>query len=267
MRLENKVAVVTGAAQGIGFACAERFAREGAKVILSDIDTTKGEEAAERLQAAGGEALFVPCDVGDKGQVDSLIESAVFAYGRLDCLIANAGIVHTSSFLDLAEADFDRVIRVNLKGVFLSGQAAARQMVGQDPDERGCRGTIINMSSVNAVMAIPAITPYVVAKGGVNQLTKVMALNLASHGIRVNAIGPGSIATEMFTAVASDRDKLRAVLSRTPMGRPGEPDEIASVALFLATADSSYITGQTIYPDGGRLGLNYTVPVDEDALG
>ena len=267
MRLENKVAVVTGAAQGIGFACAERFAREGAKVILSDIDTTKGEEAAERLQAAGGEALFVSCDVGDKGQVDALIESAVFAYGRLDCLIANAGIVHTSDFLDLAEADFDRVIRVNLKGVFLTGQAAARQMAGQEPDAQGCRGTIINMSSVNAVLAIPAITPYVVAKGGVNQLTKVMALNLASHGIRVNAIGPGSIATEMFTAVASDRDKLRAVLSRTPMGRPGEPDEVASVAVFLATSDSSYITGQTIYPDGGRLGLNYTVPVDEDALG
>jgi NAD(P)-dependent dehydrogenase (short-subunit alcohol dehydrogenase family) len=267
MRLENKVTVVTGAAQGIGFACAARFAREGAKVILSDVDTIKGEEAAERVQAAGGEALFVPCDVGDKGQVEALIESTVFAYGRLDCLIANAGIVHACDFLDLAEEDFDRVIRVNLKGVFLCGQMAARQMVKQEPDEQGNRGNIINMSSVNAVMAIAPITPYVVAKGGVNQLTKVMALNLAGHGIRVNAIGPGSIATEMFKAVAGDRDKLRAVLSRTPMGRPGEPDEIASVAVFLATSDSSYITGQTIYPDGGRLGLNYLVPVDEEALG
>ena len=267
MRLRDKVAVITGAAQGIGYACALRFAREGAKVVLSDIDATKGEEAVERLQAEGGEALFVACDAGDKGEVDSLIDSAVAAYDRVDCAIANAGIVHACDFLDLEEADFDRVLRVNLKGVFLTGQAAARQMTKQEPDEHGDRGTIINMSSVNAVMAIAPITPYVVAKGGVNQLTKVMALNLANHRIRVNAIGPGSIATELFQSVAGDREKLRAVLSRTPMGRPGEPDEVASVAVFLATRDSSYITGQTIYPDGGRMGLNYVVPVPEEALG
>jgi NAD(P)-dependent dehydrogenase (short-subunit alcohol dehydrogenase family) len=229
MRLENKVTIVTGAAQGIGFACAERFAREGAKVVLSDVDITKGEEAAERIQATGGEALFVGCDVGDKGQVEALIESTAFAYGRIDCLIANAGIVHAADFLDLEEEDFDRVIRVNLKGVFLTGQAAARKMVEQQPDAEGSRGTIINMSSVNAVMAIPQITPYVVAKGGVNQLTKVMAINLATKGVRVNGIGPGSINTEMFQAVNADPEKRRAVLSRTPMGRPGEPGEVAAV--------------------------------------
>ncbi len=172
--------------------------------------------------------------------------------------MANAGIVHACEFLDLAEEDFDRVLRVNLKGVFLTGQAAARQMVAQ---ERG--GTIINMSSVNAVMAIPAITPYVAAKGGVNQLTKVMALSLADKGIRVNAIGPGSIATEMAQAVLSDPEKARGALIRTPLGRFGEPEEVASVAVFLASEDSSYITGQTFYPDGGRLALNYTVPVRE----
>ncbi|MEE8505652.1 MAG: SDR family oxidoreductase, partial [Kiloniellales bacterium] len=171
---------------------------------------------------------------------------------------ANAGIVHACDFLELAEEDFDRVIRVNLKGVFLTGQAAARQMVAQ-----GRGGTIINMSSVNAVMAIPAITPYVVAKGGVNQLTKVMALSLVDKGIRVNAIGPGSIATEVFKTVATDKAAMNKILSRTPMGRVGEPDEVASVAVFLASEDSSYITGQTIYPDGGRLALNYTVPVAE----
>jgi NAD(P)-dependent dehydrogenase (short-subunit alcohol dehydrogenase family) len=207
-------------------------------------------------RSSGAEARFIACDVGDKAQVDALIAGAAEAYGGLDCVIANAGIVHACDFLELAEEDFDRVIRVNLKGVFLTGQAAARQMVAQ-----GRAGTIINMSSVNAVMAIPAITPYVVAKGGVNQLTKVMALALVDQGIRVNAIGPGSIMTEVFKTVATDKAAMNKILSRIPMGRVGEPDEVASVAVFLASDDSSYITGQTIYPDGGRMALNYTVPV------
>ncbi len=150
------------------------------------------------------------------------------------------------------------MLRVNLKGVFLTGQAAARQMVAQ-----GTGGTIVNMSSVNAVMAIPTITPYVVAKGGVNQLTKVMALALADKGIRVNAIGPGSILTDVFKQVVNDEAAVNTILSRTPLGRVGEPEEVAKVAVFLASEDSSYITGQTIYPDGGRLALNYTVPVKE----
>ena len=258
MRLQGKVALVTGAARGIGFACAESLAQEGAKVVLSDIEDRAGQTAAEKLQAAGSEAVFVPCDVGDKVQVDALVERCVAAFGGLDCALANAGIVRAADFLDLAEADFDAVIRVNLKGVFLTGQAAARQMVKQ-----GRGGTIINMSSVNAVLAIPSITPYVAAKGGVNQLTKVMALSLAELGIRVNAIGPGSIATEMAAAVLSDPEKRRGALCRTPMGRFGEPEEVGRVAVFLASDDSSYITGQTIYPDGGRLALNYIVPVND----
>ena len=258
MRLKDQVAIVTGAAAGIGLACAKRFAAEGAKVVLSDVAVEKGEQAAEEIQASGADAIFVTCDVGDKTQVETLIDSAVAAFGRVDILVANAGIVHTSDFLELEEADFDRVIRVNLKGVFLSGQAAARQMVKQ-----GGGGNIVNMSSVNAVMAIPAITPYVTAKGGVNQLTKVMSLALVDKGIRVNGIGPGSIATEMAAAVLSDPEKRRGALCRTPMGRFGEPDEVAKVAVFLASDDSSYITGQIIYPDGGRMALNYTVPVEE----
>jgi len=258
MRLKDKVALVTGAARGIGLACAQAFAREGAKVVLADVETAAGETAAEDIQAGGADALFVQCDVGDKAQVDALIERAVAAFGRLDCVVANAGIVHACDFLDLTEQDFDRVLRVNLKGVFLTGQAAARQMVKQ-----GTPGTIVNMSSVNAVMAIPSITPYVVAKGGVNQLTKVMAISLADKGIRVNAIGPGSIATELAQAVLADPEKRRGALIRTPLGRFGEPSEVASVAVFLASDDSSYITGQCIYPDGGRLALNYTVPVME----
>ncbi len=256
MRLKDKVAIVTGAARGIGLACAQRYAAEGAKVMLSDVNAEDGRARVEEIAAQGGTAAFQACDVGDKAQVDALIAKTVETFGRLDILVANAGIVHASEFLDLTEEDFDRVLRVNLKGVFLTGQAAARQMAAQ-----GAGGCIINMSSVNAVMAIPSITPYVVAKGGVNQLTKVMALALADKGIRVNGIGPGSIGTELAQAVMNDPEKAKGAMMRTPMGRFGEPSEVASVAVFLASEDSSYITGQTIYPDGGRLALNYTVPV------
>lgn len=263
MRVKDQVVVVTGAAAGIGFGCASEFAAEGAKVVLADVDKTKGEEAAERLQGEGAEAVFVPCDVGDKAAVDALVASAVAAFGRLDCMVANAGIVKGADFLEFTEEDFDAVIRVNLKGVFLCGQAAARQMVSQGPRADGVAGTIVNMSSINAVVAIPSITPYCVAKGGVNQLTKVMSLALADKGIRVNAVGPGSINTEMVRAVNNDPVAWNRIMTRTPMGRLGEPEEMGKVAVFLASDDSSYITGQTIYADGGRLGLNYTVPVKE----
>lgn len=258
MRLRDKVAIVTGAAAGIGLACAQRLAAEGAKVVLSDVAVEKGEQATETIQETGADAIFIACDVGDKSQVDALIAGTLAAFGRLDCLVANAGIVHACDFLDLEEEDFDRVLRVNLKGVFLTGQAAARQMVAQ-----GGGGTIINMSSVNAVMAIPGIPSYVVAKGGVNQLTKTMSISLADKGIRVNGIGPGSIMTDVLKAVADNKEAMSKIMARTPLGRVGEPDEIAKVAVFLASDDSSYITGQTIYPDGGRLALNYTMPVPE----
>ncbi len=152
------------------------------------------------------------------------------------------------------------MIRVNLKGAFLVGQGVARQMVKQVKGGRKA-GAIINMSSVNAVFGIATQVPYSASKGGVNQLTKVMALGLAEHGIRVNAIGPGSIMTDMLTTVNSDPDARHRLLSRTPLGRLGEAAEIAAIAAFLASDDASYITGQTIYADGGRLPLNYTVPV------
>ena len=255
-RMRGKVVLVTGAAQGIGLACAQAFAREGARVVLADRDAERGREAA---QALGSCARFAACDVTRKAEVEAAVAEAVSAFGRLDVLVANAGIVHAADFLDLEEADFDRVLAVNLKGAFLAGQAAARQMVKQ-----GGGGAIVNMSSVNAVLAIPNQVPYVVSKGGVNQLTKVMAMGLAAHGIRVNAIGPGTILTEMAkTAVLGNREAERRILSRTPLGRMGEPAEVAAVALFLASDEASYLTGQTIYPDGGRLALNYTVPVGE----
>ena len=259
--LENKIAVITGAARGIGLACAQRFVRERARVILSDILDEAGERAAEALRAEGGDALYHRCDVTDPAAVRALMDFAVQRHGRIDTVIANAGIVHAADILDLEVEDFDRVLGVNLRGVFLTGQAAARRMVTQNPDADGCRGVIINMSSLNAVLAIPAIAPYVIAKGGVNQWTKCLGIRLAGEGVRVNGIGPGSINTDMFRSIADNPRRLREVLSRTPMERPGEPDEVAGVAVFLASAYASYITGQTIYPDGGRMGLNYVVPV------
>jgi glucose 1-dehydrogenase len=263
MRLDGKVAIVTGGARGIGHAIAKRYVAEGAKVVIADVDAAAGEAAARALGAA---CRFRATDVGDAQQAQNLINDAVAAFGALDILVNNAGIVHTADFLDLKEADFDRVLRVNLKGAFLTGQAAARRLVDQ-VKAGGPAGAIINMSSVNAVLAIPNQVPYCVSKGGIAQLTKVMALSLAPHGIRVNAIGPGSIMTDILKAVATDREAKRRLLARTPLGRIGEPDEIAAIALFLASDDAAYITGQTVYADGGRLGLNYTVAVNDDSLG
>ena len=263
MRLNGKVAIVTGGARGIGLAIAKRYVAEGAKVVIADLDASAGEAAARAL---GESCRFIATDVGDAAQAQRLVADAVAAFGALDILVNNAGIVHGADFLDLKEADFDRVLRVNLKGAFLTGQAAARRMVDEVKAGRP-PGAIINMSSVNAVLAIPNQVPYCVSKGGLAQLTKVMALSLAPYGIRVNAIGPGSIMTDILKSVATDREAKRRLLSRTPLGRIGEPDEIAAVALFLASEDAAYVTGQTVYADGGRLGLNYTVAVNDDSLG
>lgn len=257
MKLKDRTAIITGAARGIGRACAERLLAEGANVILTDINDAQGSETA---QALGDGASYLHCDVGAAADVNRVVGAVVASHGAVDILINNAGISATGNILEISEADFDRVIRVNLKGSFLMGQAVARQMVSQVQAGRK-PGAIVNMSSVNAVMAIAAQVPYSASKGGINQLTKVMALALAEHGIRVNAIGPGSIMTDMLTTVNSDPEARHRLLSRTPLGRIGETAEIAAIAAFLASDDASYITGQTIYADGGRLPLNYTVPV------
>jgi glucose 1-dehydrogenase len=262
MKLENKVAIVTGAAHGIGLAIAQRYVAEGARVTIADVDAAAGEAAASAL---GSSCRFVATDVGDARAAEHVVAETCRAFGSLDILVNNAGIIHGADFLDITEADFDRVLRVNLKGAFLVGQAAARRMVAQVKGGRA-PGSIVNMSSINAEVAIANHVPYCVSKGGIDQLTKVMALSLAPHGIRVNAIGPGSIMTDILKAVATDREAKRRILARTPLGRIGEPDEIAGIAVFLASQDASYISGQTIYADGGRLVLNYTVPVSDDAL-
>jgi glucose 1-dehydrogenase len=252
MRLTNRTAIVTGATRGIGLAIAQRMVAEGARVMLADV-LPEGAQAAEAL---GDGARFFQADVGIKAEVDALVAATVDAFGHIDILVNNAGVVHAADFLDVTEEDFDRVLRTNLKSMFLCGQAVARRMVAR---RSGC---IVNMSSVNAALAIPNQVPYVVSKGGINQLTKVMALNLAPYGIRVNGIGPGTILTELAKkAVLGSPEARHTILSRTPLGRCGEPEEVAAIAVFLASDDASYMTGQTLYVDGGRLALNYTVPV------
>ncbi|MBK0394052.1 SDR family NAD(P)-dependent oxidoreductase [Ramlibacter algicola] len=250
--LQGRVCIVTGGSQGIGEACARRFARDGAVPVIADIDRERGEALAREL---GG--TFVACDVGDKAQVDVLIAQTLKQHGRLDVLVNNAGIFKAAEFLDVTEADFDAVLRVNLKGAFLAGQAAAREMA------RAGRGAIVNMSSVNGVLAIPTISSYNVSKGGINQLTRVMALALADKGVRVNAVAPGTIATELAAKAVLTSDEARArILGRTPMKRLGEPSEIADVVAWLASDAASYVTGEIVVVDGGRMTLNYTVPVN-----
>jgi NAD(P)-dependent dehydrogenase (short-subunit alcohol dehydrogenase family) len=259
--LAGCVCMVTGGSQGIGEACVRRFARENASVVIADIDNARGAALAAELGA-----LYVHCDVGDKLQVDALVATVLATHGRIDVLVNNAGIFKAADFLDISEADFDAVLRINLKGSFLVGQAVARVMAQGEgrPGPAGAvvRGSIINMSSVNAVLAIASIASYNVSKGGINQLTRVMALALADSGIRVNAVAPGTIATELAARAVLTSDEAKAkILSRTPMKRLGEPGEIADTVAYLASDAASYITGEIVVVDGGRMTLNYTVPV------
>lgn len=249
--LAGKVCLVTGGAQGIGAACARRLARENASVVLLDVDDTRGQALANELGA-----LYLHTDVGDKTQVDAAVAQALHRHGRIDVLVNNAGIFKACDFLDIPEADFDAVLRVNLKGAFLMGQAVARAMVA------GAGGSIVNMSSVNGVLAIPSIASYNVSKGGINQLTRAMALALADRGVRVNAVAPGTIATELAAqAVLTSAEARGRILSRTPLKRLGQPEEVAEVVAFLASDAASYMTGEIVAVDGGRLALNYTVPL------
>jgi NAD(P)-dependent dehydrogenase (short-subunit alcohol dehydrogenase family) len=258
VKLEGRIAIVTGAARGIGRACAERFLAEGAKVVIADIDAARLAETAAAI-GTSETVLAVVMDVAAKAEVDALVAEAVRTFGGLDILVNNAGIAPMMDFLDFSEEVFDRTIGVNLKGAFLGTQAAGRQMIAQ-----GRGGVIINMSSINSGLANPRVATYAISKGGMNQVTSTAAVAFAPHNIRVVGVGPGTIMTEMVDGSFIDSEETRrAILSRTPLGRCGTADEIAAVVAFLASDDASYITGETIYPDGGRRVLNYVVPVKE----
>ncbi|MCK1358215.1 SDR family oxidoreductase [Bradyrhizobium sp. 199] len=258
MKLSGKVAAITGAARGIGKACAKRFLDDGVKVVISDVDADGLEATAAELGRPDALRTIVG-NVAKRADVDQLVAAAVKEFGRLDIMVNNAGVARNRDILEITEEEFDEIIGINLKGAFFGVQAAARQMIAQ-----GSGGVIINMSSVNALLAIPALATYAMSKGGMKQLTSVAAVALAPHNIRVVAVGPGTILTDMVaSSIYTSEDARKTVMSRTPAGRGGEPSEVASVVAFLASDDASYITGQTIYPDGGRLILNYTVPVKE----
>lgn len=246
--------IVTAGANGIGRAIVERCVADGARVAFCDIDDAKGSALAADL---GGAAWFRHADCGDMAVVRGFIGAAIDELGGVDTLVNNAGIVIAKTILELNDDDFDQTMAVNLKSAFAATQLVARRMIAD-----GTRGTVINMSSVNAELTIPNILAYNMSKGALSQLTRNTAVALAPHGIRVNAIGPGTILTDLVRkAIFTSDEARRGVMSRTPMGRAGEPAEIAAIARFLASEESSYITGQVIYADGGRMALNYTMPV------
>ena len=249
-RVAGKVALVAGAGGGIGGAGAAALAREGAAVFCTDIDAEAAETTAGRIRDAGGQAAAQALDVRDRGAVDQAIAAAVLRFGRLDILLDCAGISHRGNFLDLDMDTWERIIAVNLTGMFHLGQAAARQMVRQAGG-----GTIINVTSQLAEVARPERAAYVASKGGGRSLTHAMAVDLASHGIRVNAIAPGPTLTGLTRASYIDPASRLATEALIPLGRLGQPDDLVGAVLFLASDESCWVTGSTVTVDGGYLAI------------
>jgi len=248
--MTRKIALVTGAAQGIGLACAKALAEDGAQVVLADIKAHAVADAAKEL---GNGATGHGVDIADRAALLALFDRVEADHGSVSILVNNAGIAMPEDFMSVTPDRFQQVLDLNLIAPFIATQRAAKTMI-----EKGIRGAVVNMSSINAQVAIPSIPAYCASKGGLMQLTKAAALALAPHGIRVNAVGPGSIDTEMMAGVNADPTAMARVMSRTPLGRVGDAREIGDVVAFLASEKASYITGETIYVDGGRLGMNYT---------
>jgi len=245
-RVQGKVALVAGAGGGIGGAAAEGMAREGAAVACADMDAAAAEATAARIRAAGGRAIATATDVRHRLAVDEAVAATVREFGRLDVLLDSAGVSHGGSFLDLEHGEWERVIAVNLSGMFHLGQAAARQMVRQ-----GGGGSIINVTSQLAEVARPERAAYVASKGGGRSLTHAMALDLAAHGIRVNAIAPGPTLTGLTRASYADPERRRATIAQVPLGRLGDPQDLVGAILFLASDESLWVTGSTVTVDGG----------------
>jgi glucose 1-dehydrogenase len=257
-RLDEMVAIVTGATRGLGVAIARTFAREGATVVLTGRSQAEGESAAADI---GGQAQFISCDLTDRTSIEALVASVDARLGRVDILVNNAGDLHRANLLDLSLEDYDRIHRLNLVAPLLLTQLVGRIMVRE---RHG--GSIINITSTGSAVCRPGGTTYHVTKAGLAMLTRVAALDLGQYGIRVNAIAPGTFATDlMLSSTASTPGLQQSLLATTPLGRFGEVDELADVALFFASRESSYVTGQSLFVEGGRLVLNPAVTAPQRA--
>lgn len=253
MKLEGKVAVVTGSSQGIGQAIAIRLAQQGAKIVINYRSHPEGaEETLSKVQSAGGECFMcgysAKADLGVVDDVRQLIAGGVAHFGQLDILVNNAGIEKHAPFPDVTEADYDAVLNVNLKGVFFATQSMARHLI-----ETQRTGKIINISSVHEELPFPNFSAYCASKGGMKMLTRNLAVELAPYGITINNVAPGAIETPINTQLLNDPEKLNALLGNIPLGRLGKPNDVAGLVAFLSSDDANYMTGTTLFVDGGLL--------------
>jgi len=248
--LNGKFGIVTGAGSGIGKALAKGLAEAGAKVALTGRNVGKLEAAVNELAAAGFHATFYPVDMANSDSIPALVESVKMDFGRIDFLFNNAGMIHRAPAEKFPLDKWEEMLKVNLTGPFILSQAVARHMIKQ-----GIKGSIVNTSSLIAVFGGISVPAYAATKGGITQLTKSMSNDLAPHGIRVNAIGPGWVRTDMTAALQTDRERFEAISRRIPLGRWAEPDDLAGLAVFLASEASAYITGQVIFVDGGYMAM------------
>ncbi len=252
MKLENKVAIVTGAATGIGQAIAIGMAREGASVVIDYVGGPDAPAATvKQIESAGGKALAVAADVSKPDQVASLIQQTVGKYGKLDILVNNAGIEHKHPITEFPLEQWNQIIAVNLTGPFLCAQAAAKQMISQN-----IQGRIINISSVHEDLAMPGNAPYCASKGGLRMLMRTMAVEMGPHSITVNNIGPGAVFTPIDADVEANPEMEKMLMGEIPLNRWGKPEEVANLAIFLASGDAGYITGSTYFIDGGMLRMS-----------
>lgn len=249
MKLKGKVALVTGSSQGIGQAIAAHLASEGADIVIDYRSHPDGaEETRAKVEATGRKGLVVKADLGIVSDVRQMIESGIQYFGKLDILVNNAGLEKNAAFWDVTESDYDNVLNVNLKGVFFATQAIVQHLRATKRS-----GKIINISSVHEELPFPHFTSYCASKGGVKMMMRNLAIELGALGITINNVAPGAIETPINKSLLNDPEKLSAVLKNIPLGRLGQPADVAAMVAFLASSDADYVTGSTFYVDGGLL--------------